>query len=99
MRSISKQSESMKDLQKEWPGEMILIGLVLWFSCLVCVVKSQIGLDDIKNNIDSLLKSLGHVRKILDDTIGVKISNFLLDVKKINDASIQNHLNDILSRM
>jgi hypothetical protein len=51
---------------------------------------------DIKKELDENLQSLGIVKKILDESFGIKLALFLLDALQSNSDSIRSHLRDLL---
>jgi hypothetical protein len=71
------------------------LAAIMFFLSTLCNIKANIKFIEIKNKIDQELTSLGLVKKILDDTFGVKIAFFILDALKIDDPSIKINLKSI----
>jgi hypothetical protein len=72
--------------------------LMVLFSTL-CRIKLKQPLDQIKNNINEVLKSLGIVEKILTESFGVKLSYFVLDALNSQNESIKQSLKNILRQI
>ncbi len=60
-------------------------------------IQAKEKLTDIKSNINSLLGSLGIVKKILDENFEIKVAYFIIDALSTNYNSIQSELNKVLN--
>ncbi|MHA2019462.1 MAG: hypothetical protein ACTSXY_14440, partial [Promethearchaeota archaeon] len=62
-------------------------------------IKAKEKLSDIKSNINTLLGSLGIVKKILEENFEIKVSYFIIDALSTNFKPIQSELQEILSNL
>ncbi len=60
-------------------------------------IQAKENLTDIKSNIDSLLSSLGIVKKILLENFEIKVLYFIIDALSTKYSAIQPELNEILN--
>ncbi len=60
-------------------------------------IRAKEKLTDIKSNINSLLGSLGIVKKILIENFEIKVSYFIIDALSTNYQTIESELNEILN--
>ncbi len=68
------------------------------FLAILCFIKTKIPNQNIKANLESFYSNLGIVKKILDDSIGLKVAHFLLDTMESHTLSnIQ--ISDTISRI
>ena len=75
-----------------------LAGLMIVLSTL-CRVKGNQLIPEIKSNVNETLKSLGIVEKILSDTLGIKLTHFVLDAMNTEDESICHNLTELLRKL
>jgi len=60
-------------------------------------IQAKEKLTDIKTNLNSLLGSLGIVKKILIENFEIKVAYFIIDSLSTNNNSIQSEMNEILN--
>ena len=60
-------------------------------------IRAKEKLTDIKSNINSLLGSLGIVKKILIENFEIKVSYFIIDALSTNYQTIESEMNEILN--
>jgi hypothetical protein len=73
-------------------------GLMIFLASL-CLIKLNRPFLEIKNQIENVLNSLGLVKKILEETFGIKTSLLFLDALKISDPSIGSCIQSIIHKM
>lgn len=64
-----------------------MAGLLILFGSL-CFFKKNTRIDTIKEYINSFLDSLGFTKKVIDETLGVKIAKFLIEASIVGNDSL-----------